>query len=306
MFKKMRKGFKRIFQKKLTEDNMKQTLEDLRNHLYKSNVSFEVAQEIINKINEVMEGELVGLFSKKQTLRSVVYDAVVDIVVRAAPDFGLLEEIIGKWEEENDPYIIMVLGVNGVGKTTTIAKLVHLFKENGLKTVVAAADTYRSGAIEQLKTHLDRLDTKIVKGQYGGDPSSIAWDAIEHARSPKAKRDDPKQVVIIDTAGRQVNDRNLLEQLRKIKRVSQPDITIMVGDSIAGNDLVEQASIFNKEVGIDGTILAKADMDLMGGAAVTIAAITEKPILFIGTGQAYEDLVEYNPAWFANMIVGEN
>ena len=193
-----------------------------------------------------------------------------------------------KESSKKKPYIIAMIGINGSGKTTTLAKIVHLFQQNKLKPVVAACDTFRAAAIQQLEEHTNKLGVKLIKHDYGSDAAAVAFDAVKHAESKN------KDVVLIDTAGRLHSDKNLMRELEKIIRVAKPDLKIFVGESIAGNDVVEQVKYFNDKVGIDAIILAKADIDEKGGAAISVSYITGKPILYLGTGQNYEDLTEFS------------
>jgi len=190
--------------------------------------------------------------------------------------------------KKKKPYIIAVIGVNGSGKTTSIAKLTSMFQKKNLKVVLAASDTFRAAAIQQLEEHATRLNTKLIKHDYNSDPAAVAFDAIKYA---EAKQMD---VVIIDTAGRLHSNTNLMEELKKVVRVCKPDIKIFVGESITGNDCVEQAKEFDKAVGIDAIILAKADVDEKGGAAISVSYVTQKPIIYLGTGQTYDDLKEFD------------
>ena len=196
-----------------------------------------------------------------------------------------------KYEEK--PFVIAFFGINGSGKTTTIAKIANLLKEKNISCVLAASDTFRAASIEQLQIHADKLGVKLIKHDYGSDPAAVSFDAIKHA---KAKNID---VVLIDTAGRLHSNINLMDELKKIVKVSKPNLKLFVGESIAGNDCIEQAKTFNEAVGIDGIILAKADIDEKGGAAISVSYITKKPIIYLGTGQEYKDLKEFDP----NLIV---
>jgi fused signal recognition particle receptor len=197
------------------------------------------------------------------------------------------------------PVKVMFVGVNGTGKTTTIARIAHRLKQNGYSSVLAAGDTFRAGAIEQISIHSDRLGLTVVKHSPGADPAAVAHDAIEHAHSRR------KDVVLIDTAGRMQTNTNLMDEMKKIKRVSQPDLIVFIGDALAGNDAVEQAKKFDEAVGIHAAILTKVDTDSKGGAALSIAHAVGKPILFLGVGQAYEDLIPFDPDWVVDRIFGE-
>jgi len=182
---------------------------------------------------------------------------------------------------------IMFIGVNGVGKTTSLAKFAYLLKSQGKGVVIAASDTFRAASIEQLEVHCQKLGLKLVKHTYGSDAAAVAFDAVKHAEATN------KDVVLIDTAGRSHSNANLMRELVKIKKVVKPDITIFVGDSLTGNDVVNQAKLFNEQIGIDYIILSKADVDQKGGAIISAGYITKKPILFLGTGQGYDDLERF-------------
>jgi fused signal recognition particle receptor len=190
----------------------------------------------------------------------------------------------------------MFVGINGTGKTTVIAKLAYRLQKHGYSCVLAASDTFRAGAIEQLTLHSEKLGTKIIKHQAGGDPAAVAYDAVEHAKARK------KDVVLIDTAGRMQTNANLMDEMKKIKRVSKPDIVIFVGDALSGSDAVEQAKRFDEAVGIDGVVLTKIDADAKGGAALSIAQTTGKPIAYVSFGQEYEEFRRFDADWMVARI----
>ena len=202
-------------------------------------------------------------------------------------------------KQKGEPYKIMFVGINGTGKTTTIAKMATYLEKHGYSSVFGASDTFRAGAIEQLEHHAKNLNLKIIKHERNSDPAAVAYDAVEHARATG------KDVVLIDTSGRMQTNTNLMDEMKKIKRVSQPDIVLYVGDALMGNDATEQASKFNEVINIDGIILTKADADAKGGAAISIGHVINKPILFIGTGQSYDDLMEFEPEWMIKQIFEE-
>jgi fused signal recognition particle receptor len=192
----------------------------------------------------------------------------------------------------------MFVGINGTGKTTTIARIAHRLKKMGLTPVIAACDTFRAGAIDQLEVHANNLAVKLIKNQPGSDPASVAFDAIEHAKARG------KEVVLIDTAGRMQTNTNLMDEMKKMKRVAKPHMVIFVGDAWVGNDAVDQATAFNDAVGIDGVVLTKIDTDAKGGAALSIAHAINRPIFFVGTGQGYEDLQPFSRRWMVERIFG--
>ncbi len=292
MFENLKSGLKNIFKKTLTEENMDETLDELKITLIKADVGFDVADKIINEVKTELKGVKVGLFSKKKVLEETLHKAASNIL-NCAKQRNILQEIKNKKEK---PYVILVLGVNGTGKTTSIAKLCNYLMKNSLTVMVGAADTFRAGAIEQLEKHMKNLNVRIIKGQYNADPASIAFDTIDSARAKKF------DCAVIDTSGRQVTNKNLLVELKKIKKTANPDLTIFVGDAFAGNDVIFQAEKFNEEIGIDASIITKLDADTNGGAALSIAYITKKPIIFMGVGQGYDDLIPFNSEWILQKL----
>jgi len=197
------------------------------------------------------------------------------------------------------PVVIMFVGVNGTGKTTSIGRLAYRLREQGIGVVMAAGDTFRAGAIEQLALHGERLGLTVIKHKAGADPAAVAYDAIEHAKARN------KQVVLLDTAGRMQNNSNLMDEMDKIRRVANPDLCIFVGDSLAGNDAVEQARKFDEIVDVGGVILTKVDVDAKGGAALSVAYTINKPLLFVGVGQEYPDLKPFDAEWLVNRLFGD-
>ena len=197
-------------------------------------------------------------------------------------------DLVGKIKNKK-PFVIVFVGVNGSGKTTTIAKFARMLLDNKFSVVLGAADTFRAAAIDQLQLHANNLGIKMIKHDYGSDPAAVAFDTIKHAEAAR------KDVVLIDTAGRLHSNANLMDEMKKIIRVAKPDLTIFIGESITGNDCIEQAKMFDKAAGFDAIVLSKADVDEKGGAAISISYITKKPILFLGVGQEYKDLKKFNP-----------
>ncbi|HEC95003.1 MAG TPA: signal recognition particle-docking protein FtsY [Thermoplasmatales archaeon] len=281
--------------RRITIDEKK--LDDLLWDLEMSLLEADVALSVIESIKSDIKEELRHIPGSRSDVSRIVTQALKKAVshVLTSNTQNLLE-LIDKGEK---PFVIMFVGVNGSGKTTAIAKLAHYLKKNGKTVVIAAADTFRAGAIEQLEEHAEKLGVKLIKHDFGADPAAVAFDAIEHA---KAKH---KDVVLIDTAGRMQTNTNLMEEMEKISRVSNPDLTIFVGDALSGNDAVEQAKRFNEVVGLDGIILTKVDADAKGGAALSIAYTIGKPLLFIGVGQGYDDQIPFDPEWMMKNIFGE-
>jgi len=276
----------------IDEKKLDELLWDLEMGLLEADVAYSVIDSIKKDV--------------KQEIRRVPFDKgkagdLVETVLRNAIGHVLKTnnfDFIRFIDERKKPVVIMFVGVNGTGKTLSIAKIAFQLQKVGKTCVMAAGDTFRAGAIEQLTIHADNLGVKIVKHGPGSDPAAVAYDAIEHA---KAKHRD---VVLLDTAGRMQTNSNLMDEMAKIKRVAKPDMIIFVGDALSGNDAVEQAKRFNEVVGIDGVILTKVDADAKGGSSLSIAYTIGKPLLFIGVGQKYEDQITFNPEWMVQHIFG--
>lgn len=278
----------------LDEKDLEEPMWALEMALLESDVALPVAEEIVKSV----KSDLVGSKKKigadtgalaEQSLRS----ALLDLLSKNYLDF---DEYVSKAEK---PVKILFVGVNGTGKTTSIAKVAKYLMDRGYSVVLAAGDTFRAGAIEQLEVHGNKLGLKVVKHKTGGDPAAVIFDAIEYAKAHN------KDVVLADTAGRLHTNINLMDQMRKIVRVTKPDLLIFVDEAIAGNDAVERARLFNESVPIGGSILTKTDADAKGGSAISIAYITGKPVLFLGVGQTYPDLVKFEPSWLVDRLMGE-
>ncbi len=249
--------------------------------------------DVIEFVLELLRAELVGNRLRKGADLAKVLEASLKRALRSLLKSGYwdLDETVRRLAtEETGPIVLMVVGVNGVGKTTSVAKMAHRFTQQGHEVVLAAGDTFRAGAIDQLQTHANRLGVRCVSSQRGGDPAAIARDAIESARAKGA------DIVIVDTAGRMQNKRNLMEELRKVHRISQPHLVLFVADALAGNDAIEQATVFQEMLDFDGFFLCKLDT-AKGGAALSIAHITGRPIVMVGVGQEYVDLHPFDPDW---------
>ncbi|MCX6711671.1 MAG: signal recognition particle-docking protein FtsY [Candidatus Woesearchaeota archaeon] len=266
---------------KISEDKFNELFWELELVLLENNVAVEVIEQIKKSLREKLVEKPIKHGKVLEEIRNSLKESIESLFVDN--DFDLVKEA-----KKKKPYVIAFVGINGSGKTTTIAKFAKLCQNNKLKCVLAAADTFRAASIEQLEEHGNRLGVKVIKHNYKSDPAAVAFDAIEHA---KAKDVD---VVLIDTAGRMHSNKNLIDEMKKIVRVAKPDLKIFVGESITGNDCVEQAKEFNESIDIDGIILAKADVDEKGGAAISVSFITKKPILYLGTGQEYKDLEKFD------------
>lgn len=283
-----------VSSKKITEKDLNKILEDFELSLLESDVSLLVSEKIVDELKKKLSGEKIGLTSnKKDFVKTAVEETLTEIL--EFKKYDIFKEIEKK-RKAGEVFSIAFVGFNGTGKTTTIAKFGKLLIDKGYKVVIAASDTFRAGSIEQLSLHAENIGIKVIKHNYGADPAAVAFDAINHA---KARGID---VVLIDTAGRSEMNKNLMDEMKKLVRVSNPDMKIFVGDSLAGNAVAEQAEKFSN-IGIDGSILTKVDADSRGGAALSISYITGKPILFIGTGQGYDDLETFDPKWLVERIL---
>jgi fused signal recognition particle receptor len=300
MFDKLRNAFsaatKSFGQKELKEKDIDEVLFELEIALMES----DVATEVIDSIKYDLKKKLIGTTVEKEQIESIVKQNLrenISNLFDATAKIDILSNIQKKKDTDN-PYIILFLGINGTGKTTTLAKVAYLLQQNKFSVVIAAADTYRAGAIEQLSEHAKRLNLKIIAQNYGSDPAAVARDAVLYAKSHKI------DCILIDTAGRMQTSKNLMDQISKINKVVNPDLRIFVGDSLAGNDTVNQAREFHQYTKFEGAILTKSDADARGGAAISIAKITSTPILYLGVGQEYKDLKLFDKEAFLESIFG--
>ena len=277
--------FKRITEsitkKSLSEEKFEEIFWEMEVALLENNVAVEVVEKIKSDLKEKLVKSKIRFGKTEDVILSTLLDSIKELF--DVDKIDLIKRI-----KQKKPLVMCFVGVNGSGKTTTIAKIAKLLQDKNLSCVIAAADTFRAAAIHQLEEHAEKLGVKLIKHDYGSDPAAVAYDAVQHARSKN------KDVVLIDTAGRQHSNVNLVDEMKKIIRVVNPDLKIFVGDSLTGNDAVEQSRQFDEAIGIDAIILTKVDVDEQGGAAVSISYITKKPIMFIGVGQNYEDLKEFD------------
>ena len=272
-----------------------QLLEDLEEELLTSDMAQRAVEEVIQTLKATLIGSRISTTKK---IEVVVEEALRNTLLRLLESgYWDFDKTVDSFLEEDSPVVIMVVGVNGTGKTTTTAKMANRLSQSGHSVVLAAADTFRAGAIDQLATHAERLDVRCIRSQRGGDAAAVARDAVDSA---KARGED---VVIIDTAGRMQNKTNLMEELRKVHRVTQPHLVIFVADALAGNDAVSQAIEFQRMLSFDGAALCKLDTDAKGGAALSIAHATGRPIVLAGVGQGYDDLIDFDPGWLIDSIL---
>lgn len=300
MFDKLRKGLSNAVSKiivtELKAEKLRPILDEFRFILIENDVAVPVAYYITDELEKRLDGvQVKRLGDRKDLVKDTLHDVLLEILT-TKEEINLIDRIEKK-RKNKEPFTILFVGINGTGKTTSIAKVTDFLMKKGFSVVLSGSDTYRPGSIEQLEQHSKKLGVRMIKHDYGADPAAVAYDTISHAQSRGIN------VVLIDTAGRIQTDRNLMSELAKIKRVVDPDLTILVIDALIGNDAVLQAEEFHKSVNVDGTILTKVDADVKGGASLSVAYVTGKPILFIGVGQEYKDLKAFEPEFFAQMIL---
>jgi fused signal recognition particle receptor len=278
----------------IDEDDLDAHLEELEFALLGSDVELEVTEEILDGVEENLVGETRRRLSSTGNLvRDALREALYDVISVGQFDFD--QRVM----DGEKPFVIIFTGVNGVGKTTTIAKMAQYFENRGLSTVLANGDTFRAGANEQLEQHARNLDKKIISHEQGSDPAAVIYDAVEYADA------NDVDVVLGDTAGRLHTNDGLMDQLEKIDRVIDPHMTLFVDEAVAGQDAVNRAREFDEASEIDGSVLTKADADQQGGAAISVSYVTGKPILFLGTGQDYDDLERFDPEVIVDELLGE-
>jgi len=290
--------FQRIGEKiskiKISENEFEIYQEELEMLLLENNVALEVAEKIVQDLKE----KIIGKEFLKKEIESEVKEAFKEIIreILIAPP-NLAEQIKEKNSDQSrEPYVILFCGINGSGKTTTIAKIAENLKARGISCIMAAGDTFRAASIEQLKEHGSKIGVKVISHEYGSDPASVGFDAINYAKKNFIN------CVLIDTAGRMHTQKNLLREMEKIVRVCKPDKKLFVGESITGNDAIEQVRSFDWAIGIDGIVLTKADIDEKGGTALSVGYVTKKPILYLGTGQTYDKIEVFDKEKFIKRL----
>jgi len=300
MFEKLRNAFsvavKSFGDKELKEKDIDEVLFELEVALLES----DVATEVIDALKDDLKKQLIGTTVNKDKIAEVVKQELRKSISNMFDVAGTIDILsnIQKKKDGGEPYIISFMGINGTGKTTTIAKIANLLRENKYSVVIAAADTFRAGAIEQIVEHGKRLNIKVISQNYGSDPAAVARDAVLYSKSHKI------DCILIDTAGRMQTSKNLMDQISKINKVVNPDLKLFVGDSLAGNDTVSQAREFHNYTKFDGAILTKSDADARGGAAISIVKVTSSPILYLGIGQEYKDLKSFDKDIFLETLFG--
>ena len=301
MFDRLRAQFSnfydRVTKTELQGKDLDRVLDEFQLSLVENDVAVSVADFVATELKEKLKDVQFARFSDPRgRVKAILSDVLLSVLDRA----GRLDifELVEEKKKAGVPAIIVFVGINGTGKTTSIAKLAHILQRKGRTSILAASDTYRSGSIEQLEEHARRIGVRLIKHQYGADPAAVAFDAVNYARAHGIN------AVLIDTAGRMQTNQNLLEEMRKIVRVTKPDLTILVVDALTGNDAVEQGKVFSQAVKVDGIILAKLDADVKGGNAISLSYIMGRPVTLVGTGQGYDDLEPFQPQTIVRNLVG--
>lgn len=289
--------FERVREKitkvKISEKEFEVYSEELKMLLLENNVAFGVAEKIIWDLKQKVVNQEFLKKEVEEQIKDSLKDIIEDILVEPR---NIVEEINEKSRKEEKPYVILFCGINGSGKTTTVAKMAEFLKSKKISVVIAAGDTFRAASIEQLKKHGENTGVRVISHDYGSDPASVGFDAIKYAER------NSTNCVLIDTAGRMHTAANLLKEMEKISRVCKPDLKIFVGESLTGNDSIEQARGFDSAIGIDGIILTKADIDEKGGTSLSVGYVTKKPILFLGTGQNYGEIEAFDKKKFVERL----
>ena len=301
MFDNLKSAFSNVAKSFGEKELKEKDIDDILFELEISLLESDVATEVIDAIKADLKEKLIGTSVDKKEIENFVKNSLIEFISELFDDAGTIDLLdnIQKKKETGEPYIIVFVGINGTGKTTSLAKVANLLQNSKFSVVVAAADTFRAGAIEQLREHTNRLNLKIVAQNYGADPAAVARDAVLYAKSHKV------DCVLVDTAGRMQTSKNLMEQIAKITSVVNPDFKIFVGDSLAGNDTVNQAREFHEHVKFDGSILTKSDADARGGAALSIVKMTSTPVMYVGVGQEYGDLKPFSKETFLETVFGK-
>jgi len=300
LFERLKENFTSVLEKfsktELKGEKVDQILQDFKFSLLKNDVALPVAEKICDDLKKSVEGVEVDRFKDPRPVIEKALRSTLTDILRTEKAVDLMK-LAAEKKREKTPFVIVFFGINGTGKTTSIAKVAKLLLNKGYSVVLACSDTYRAGSIEQLEEHAKRLGVRMIKHDYGADAAAVAFDAVAHAKAHDIN------AVLIDTAGRMETDKNLMMELAKIKRVIRPDLSILVVDALTGNDAVAQAEEFDKAVGIDAAIVTKVDADAKGGACLSVSYVTGKPIIFVGNGQRYEDMIRFEPEKLVDVIV---
>ena len=301
MFDRLRAQFSNFYDSiaktELKGKDLDNVLDEFQLSLIENDVAVSVADFVGNELRVKLKDVQFARFTDPRARVKVILQEILFSVLQRAGQLDIFA-LIDKKKNVGEPAVLVFVGINGTGKTTSIAKLAHVLQKKGRTVILAASDTYRSGSIEQLEEHARRIGVRIIKHQYGADPAAVAFDAVNYAKAHRIN------AVLIDTAGRMQTNKNLLEEMRKIVRVTNPDLTILVVDALTGNDAVEQGKVFSEAVNIDGIILAKLDADIKGGSAISLSYIMGKPVTMVGTGQRYDDLEPFQAEAIVKNLIG--
>src|ERR1700756_2489306 len=301
LFDRLRAQFSNFYDRIATTElkgkDLDNVLDQFQLSLIENDVAVSAADFVSNQLKEKLRDVQFARFTDPRARVKVILQEVLLSLLQRAGQLDIFA-LIDEKKSIGEPAVLVFIGINGTGKTTSIAKLAHVLQKRGRSVILAASDTYRSGSIEQLEEHARRIGVRVIKHQYGADPAAVAFDAVNYAKAHRIN------AVLIDTAGRMQNNKNLLEEMRKIVRVTNPDLTILVVDALTGNDAVEQGKVFSEAVKIDGIILAKLDADVKGGSAISLSYIMGKPVAMVGTGQTYDDLEPFQPEAIVKNLIG--
>ncbi len=296
IFKKITSVFSKYVE--LSERELGNVFDDLELSLLESDASLDTSKFMVSDLRSKIIGKKIPNGKLNEFVNHTIRDVLTDVFAFSTPSHSLFQ-LIENSHKTRAPFVILFVGPNGAGKTTTIAKIAHLLKQRGVSCVISASDTFRAAAIQQAEHHGEKLGVKVIRHDYGSDPAAVAFDAVSHAKAHNIN------VVLIDTAGRQETNFNLVEEMKKIARVVKPDLKIFVGETLAGHSVIEQAKRFHEAVKLDGLVLTKLDCDAKGGNALSIAHDLKLPIYFVGLGQEYRDLVEFTPQLLVSRILAE-
>lgn len=277
----------------LDEDELESHLDEIRLILLENNVAMEAAEEIIDQVKDDLYGdtERIGKSSASR-VQEAVENSIVSVL-----SGGSNQSFLDRVDASEKPFVVMFTGINGVGKTTTIAKFSQMLEEEGYSSVMANGDTYRAGAQEQIQEHANNLNTKLIAHEQGGDPTAVLYDAVEYAEA------NDVDVVLGDTAGRLHTSDDLMTQLDKMTRVVDPDMTLFVDEAVAGQDAINRAQDFNSASELNGVVLTKADADDNGGAVLSLPHLLNTPVFYLGVGQGYDDLDKFDPEEIAHSLL---
>jgi fused signal recognition particle receptor len=288
-------GFsKKITEKEFSEKEIDEFFAGMETGLLQANLALGVIDALKDGMKKRLAGKPVPRREAKDIIRKSFEEILLETVRKGDVD---IEKVIKKAKAEGRPAIVLFLGFNGSGKTTTVAKVARMLMDEGHRPVLAAADTFRAASIEQLEFHGKKLGIGVIKHTYGSDPAAVIFDARKHAQSKGL------DVVLADSAGRMHNNANLMDELKKVVRVNKPDLKLLVVDSLTGNDVVSQAESFSQGVGIDGIVMTKMDVNEKGGSIISACHASGKPVLYIGTGQGYQDLKKFDPEKFVRSVL---